>query len=205
MKLSKASPETLKAAARIVAEGGVIAYPTDTVYGLGCDPFNEHALMRLLEIKQGRQKPFPVLAASKEEVKKIVAWNEAADRLAQMFWPGQLTIVLRLRVTLPRSLTGGGDTLAVRVPGSPLALRLLALCKGLLVGTSANLPDAKPPATAEEVAQSLGDRVDLIVDGGETPIKVASTVVDVSTGKLILVREGAVKRSLLYGVFEGRV
>lgn len=205
LRILKAELETLRLAAKIVTRGGIIGYPTDTVYGLGCDPFNRLALQKLLEIKLGREKPFPMLAFSKDKVKEIAVWNNSADRVTQKFWPGQLTIVLKLKIKFPQELTGGGSTLAVRVPNNPTTLTLLDLCNGLLVGTSANLSNATPCFTAHEVDRTLGDKVDLIVDGGESLTQTPSTIIDLSNGKFRLIREGSIKSSLLLDVVKGRL
>lgn len=113
--------------------------------------------------------------------------------MSKKFWPGQLTIILGLKVQFPKTLTMGYKSLAVRVPDNPITLKLLEFCKGFLVGTSANLPNSRPCLTAEDVAKTLGDKVDFIIDGGEVLIKIPSTIIDLSKGEYKIIREGAIK------------
>jgi L-threonylcarbamoyladenylate synthase len=187
--------EGLLAASEAVAEGGVIGYPTDTVYGLGCNPFNHHAINRVIRAKGDRSKPLPVLAKSVRDAELIVDFTINARRLAAMFWPGPLTMVLRAK-TRDCSILAPRGTIGVRSPGHTLCLNLLGMCSGLLVGTSANKTGHAPATTAREVIQAFDDEIDLVVDGGKSILGVASTVVDLSNDFLLL-REGPISREEL--------
>ncbi|WP_455367438.1 L-threonylcarbamoyladenylate synthase [[Eubacterium] cellulosolvens] len=196
MILLKSSVETLRIAAKIISEGGIIIYPTDTVYGLGCDPFNQIALKRILKIKKGRRKPFPILVATKKDAMNIVQWNDWAEKLTSRFWPGQLTIILKSLSVFPPEVTAGGDSLAVRVPNNMTTQGLLRLCQGLLIGTSANPSGLQPCTTAQDAAVTLGDQVDLIIDGGTATTTTPSTVIDLSNNFKII-REGVIAPALI--------
>jgi len=189
----KADLEGLSAAASVVATGGVICYPTDTVYGLGCNPFNPNAVQRIMQAKGDRTKPMPVLVRSPNDAEKLAILSSRARKLAQKFWPGPLTIVAPAKPHLPAMLAPEG-TVGVRAPNHPVCLHLLGLCSGFLVGTSANLTGRGPATSALEVESQLGDRVDLILDGGRSPLGVPSTVVDMSRGRAVLLREGPISR-----------
>jgi len=179
----------------VISRGGVIAYPTDTFYGLGVDPKNPVALKRLYEIK-GRKvdQPILLLIAKAEDVKK---WTEeinpASEHLMEKFWPGPLTLVFKARTDVLRELTAGTGTIGLRVPGNEVTRSLLDFLGIALTGTSANVSGGSSPQTAEDAAASLGDTVDLILDGGRTAGGRPSTVVDVSTGQPSVLREGALR------------
>ena len=193
-RVVKADLDGLAVAADTVAKGGLICYPTDTVYGLGCDPFNESAVGKTIAAKGKRTKAMPVLVKSVRDAEHLVSFSQAAKRLADVYWPGPLTIVLPTRRQVPSILAREG-TLGVRSPKHQICQQLLGLCAGCLVGTSANLT-GKPPATSvREIMNQLGDRVDVILDGGRSPIGVASTVVDLTGDHLRVVREGPISNA----------
>jgi L-threonylcarbamoyladenylate synthase len=190
----KADLEGLAAAAEVVARGGLICYPTDTVYGLGCDPLNSAAVERAITAKSSRTKAMPVLVKSQDDAERLVYFSRTSEKLAARYWPGPLTIVLPARDHVPSNLAPQ-RTLGVRSPKHAICQQLLGLCSGYLVGTSANLT-GKPPATApEEITSELRDRVDIIIDGSRSPIGVASTVVDLTKDHLHIVREGPISRA----------
>lgn len=193
MKILKASATAVKKAAQIVARGGVIVYPTDTVYGLGCNSFNEDAVKRIFRIKGERTKPLPILASDAKEVERIAHTTERALKLAEKFWPGPLTMVLPKKASLPSIVTCDLDSVAVRVPNHKVALELIRLSGGLLVGTSANKTGKKPPQTATDAAKQIGEEVDLIIDDGPTPIGASSTIIDLTQEKLKILRQGPIK------------
>lgn len=193
MKIIKATKVAIQTAAQIVEEGGVIVYPTDTVYGLGCDPFNEEAVKRIFKIKSERNKPLPILASDVREIEKIAQVTEKHLRLVQRFWPGPLTVVLPKKPTLPNAVTVNLYSVAVRVPNNDIAIELIHLSGGLLVGTSANKSGKKPPQTALEAAEQIGEEVDLILDGGATPIGASSTILDLTGERPRILRQGPIK------------
>jgi L-threonylcarbamoyladenylate synthase len=193
MKILKASATAVKKAAQIIAEGGVIVYPTDTVYGLGCNPFDEDAVKRIFRIKGERTKPLPILASDVKEIENIAHTTDKALKFAEKFWPGPLTMILLKKPSLPSLVTRDLDSVAVRVPNHKVALELIRTSGGLLVGTSANRTGKKPPRTAQEAAKQIGEEADLIIDDGPTPIGASSTIIDLTREKLEIVRQGPIK------------
>jgi L-threonylcarbamoyladenylate synthase len=190
VRILKADPEGLKAAADSISLGKLICYPTDTVYGLGCDPFNVTALGALVRAKGNRTKPLPILVGGLDDAEKLGSVSDKAKLLAEQFWPGPLTIILPSKRQIPILIAPQG-TVGVRSPDDAICLSLLALCGGALVGTSANLSGKAPATSASEAADQLGDHVDVVLDGGKSKHRVASTVVDL-TGDLIILRKGPI-------------
>ena len=198
MKVIRCAESGIKKAAEAVRRGAVIVYPTDTVYGIGCDPYNVKAVRRVIEIKMREQKPFPVLCSSLENAKRLVRLNRKSQRLAQKFWPGPLTIVAEIiDQKLPKVLTFGSKMLGVRVPNHEFTLQLIELSGGFLVGTSANKAGLKSPTSAEEVKSVLSSEYDILLDGGETPLKAESTVIEVYNDNVKLLREKAISKEAL--------
>jgi len=192
MRILRASRDNLLTASRIVRSGGLIVYPTDTVYGLGCDPFNVTAVKRVFRVKGERGKPLPILASSIDHVEKIASLSPKAEKIARWFWPGPLTLIVPKKPILPEVVTCNLNSVGVRVPNHAVALRLINLSNGLLVGTSANKTGEKPPQTAHEAARQLGEEVDAILDGGSTTLGVSSTIVDLTPKKPRILREGPI-------------
>jgi L-threonylcarbamoyladenylate synthase len=194
IKIDPAHPEHAFSRCKdVISRGGVIAYPTDTFYGLGTDPKNPVAVKRLYEIK-GRKADQPILLLIKkaEDVKEWAAEiNPASENFMKKFWPGPLTLVFKAGADVLRELTAGTGTIGLRVPGNELTRSLLDFLGIALTGTSANVSGRPNPQTAEEAAASVGDKVDLILDGGKTAGGKPSTVVDVSTDRPRVLREGA--------------
>ncbi len=187
-------PELVEAAVRVLREGGVIVYPTETLYGLGADALREPAVRRVFEIK-GRpaRQPIPIIIAEEGMLDRVAASvPDVARELAAVFWPGPLTLVLRARPELPRVLLGGGDTVGVRVSGSRLCRELSRLLDGPITATSANVSGGSDLRTAEEVAKVLGDKVDLILDAGPARTDRPSTIVDCTGRVPRVLREGAI-------------
>lgn len=210
VKVDLAHPETAFSRCRdVISSGGIIAYPTDTFYGLGADPSNAAAVKRLFNIK-GRTPDKPVLLLIKD-AGEVAEWAEEitslAAQLMRTHWPGPLTLVFKARGTVLRELTAGTDTIGLRVPGSELTRELLAYLGTALTGTSANASGGPNAQTAGEAEQSVGDAVDLILDGGMTTGGMPSTVVDVSAGMPKVIRQGAIpfqKLHFLIPVCPGR-
>ena len=184
--------ESLFEAVHVIMDGGLVAYPTDTVYGIGCNPFNREALVRIYKLKKRLDKPVPILCSNIDHVKELVTLGVQGLKLAARYWPGPLTIVAEIKSkdlvipAVPRL-----ESLGVRIPNHLIALRLIELSGGKLVGTSANRSASKPPTTADEVLATLGSDFDILLDAGPTPLKEESTVVDITYGKLRILREGA--------------
>ena len=193
MEIVEASEENIRKAAVIIRLGGVVIYPTDTVYGLGCDPANVDATRRICEIKGRADKPLPLACSDLETARRIVEFNPIAERLAERFWPGPLTMVLPARVDYPIWVTHGARTLGVRVPDHQVARRLAKLSGGVIVSTSANKSGDPPPKTAQEAAEQIGEEVDLILDAGPAPLRQPSTVIDLSGDELWIIRPGPIR------------
>jgi L-threonylcarbamoyladenylate synthase len=195
VRILRADPEGFKEAAAAVSDGKLVCYPTDTVYGLGCDPFNLEALEALNHAKGDRTKPLPILVTGLDEAEKLGRVSGKAKLLAEEFWPGPLTIILPSKDRIPVLVAPKG-TIGVRSPNNAICLNLLTLCGGTLVGTSANLSGQAPAISANEAASQLGNHVDVILDGGKSRLGIASTVVDVSGG-LIVLRKGPISKEEL--------
>ena len=188
LKFTKGS---IPKAASTVRSGGLLVYPTDTVYGLGCDPFSKDSVDRLFEAKRRDSKPVPVLCDSFESAVELVDLGPRGMTLAKEEWPGALTIVAPLRRGMPPPLHQNTGSLGVRVPGDPLCRELISACGGWLTGTSANVSGRGSSRSVSDAISQLGDSVDLYLDGGAST-GVESTVVSVSGGKLIVLRQGRV-------------
>lgn len=184
------SPEVIDEVVKIIREGGVVVIPTDTVYGLAADPFNDEALERVFRVKErSRGSPVPLLAGESHHALLIAEEDPRLWRLALRFWPGSLTVVLKPRSDAPKAFREWGQV-GVRVPDCPLCREVARRVGGLIVGTSANISGRESPVTVQEAMYQLGDRVDLYVDAGPTPIGKSSTVVDIRGPEPRLVREG---------------
>lgn len=173
-------------------------YPTDTVYGLGCDPFNVETVKRVFRVKGKRKKPLPILASDIEHTEKIAYLSENARKIADRFWPGPLMIIVPKKPTLPNIVTCNSGSVGVRVPKHDLTIQFISLSNGLLVGTSANKTGKKPALTASEAAEQLGREVDVILDVGPTSLGVPSTVIDLTSEKPRILRKGPVSSKDIY-------
>jgi L-threonylcarbamoyladenylate synthase len=196
-RLVAADPEAIAEAARILAAGGLVAFPTETVYGLGADATNGAAIARLYAAK-GRPSFNPLIAhvADLPAARRLAVFNAAAEKLAAAFWPGPLTLVLKRRAECPVAdlATAGLDSIAVRVPNHPVARDILIKLGRPIVAPSANQSGHVSPTTATHVLKDLGGRIDLIVDGGPAAVGVESTIIACLDQPLLL-RPGGVPRS----------
>jgi L-threonylcarbamoyladenylate synthase len=177
---------------QILKRGGVIAFPTDTVYGLGADAFNTDAVGRIYDIKKRPiHLPLPLLIGDIKQLDILAEpLSEIALFLAKHFWPGGLTLVLPKAANLPGYL--GNTSIAVRVPAHPVCLALIQGINNPIIGTSANVSGEPSALTAGEVKQQLGNEVDLVINGGRCPGGGESTVVDVTGGEVVIVRQGII-------------
>lgn len=184
--------------------GGIVALPTDTVYGLVAVAADRAAVERVYEVKaRDPKQPLPLFVASVEQAELIADVDDVARRLMQWFWPGALTIVLRKKPAYETRAAAGGDTIGVRVPGDPV-LRELASQAGPLTGTSANVAGREECHTATDVRAQLGDAVDLIVDAPIDATGRPSTIVDCTEpGRVRVLREGAIGRDALLEALAG--
>jgi L-threonylcarbamoyladenylate synthase len=180
-------------AVRKLKEGGVVAFPTDTLYALGADATNPNAIERVFGIK-GREagKPLPLFVSGGEMARRYARLTPDAEALVRRYWPGALTLVLERRPGFESAALAGGDTMALRAPDHQVALALVEGLDRPVTGTSANLAGGPDPVTAGDVIEALGDRVDLVLDGGACPRGQPSTIVDCTSSPPRVLREGAI-------------
>ena len=197
--IATTDPEAIEKAVQLLKAGGLVAFPTDTVYGVGAYAFLPQAVERIYHVK-GRplNKPIPLLLNSAESLPQVArdiapeAWL-----LTKKFWPGALTLVLHRKPVVPDIVTGSGSTVALRVPDHAFTLRLIEAVGAPLATTSANLTGHPDPQTAQEVVEYLEGRIDLVLDGGRCPGGIPSTVMDLTETPPAIVRPGAISREEL--------
>ena len=190
-------------ASEAISNGGVIAFRTDTFYGLGANPFNRAAVTRIRELK-GRDdnKPILLLISDPDQVERLIsARSDEFNIAARRFWPGPLTIIGAAVAALPEEITSGTGTVGVRLPADENVRELVRECGGVLTATSANPAGSEPARSAAEVAEYFPRGLDLIVDGGEVSATEPSTVLDVSSSPSRVVREGAISQSVIDQLF----
>lgn len=199
------SSDLIEACLERLRRGELLAGPTDTTYGLFCDPFLPEGLDRIAALKgRDKDRPIPLLVADRLQAARLAETiPPLAARLMEAFWPGGLTIVVPASSDLPKPVTGGTGTVGLRQPDSPYLLGLMEALGGPLTGTSANRTGMAPSASAAEVLSSLGNDVDAIVDGGVADKREGSTVVEVSAEGLFVLREGVVALDNLDSVARG--
>jgi L-threonylcarbamoyladenylate synthase len=185
-------PSELEEAVALLKAGKLVAFPTDTVYGVGADVFNEDAVRSIFAAKKRDiNKPLQILIAQKSDLQAITRdQSEILERLASEFWPGPLTLVMLAREDFPRQVRCNRDTIGVRMPANLVALKLIEAFGVPLAATSANISGFSDPVNAREVMEYLGNEVDLILDGGTTPGSIPSTVLDISVHPPVVLREG---------------
>lgn len=200
--------ETRARAARIISDGGIIAFRTDTFYGLGVDPFNQQAIARLKELK-GREahKPILVIISDVSEIEKFYnGRTKLFDEISARYWPGALTIVARANAGVPNDLTAGTQTIGVRLPLDETVREFVRACGKALTATSANRAGESPARNAREVEAAFNDEVDLIIDDGAACTDKPSTVLALNAeGKKesgVLIREGVITRDELQKTFK---
>jgi L-threonylcarbamoyladenylate synthase len=190
----------------MLQNGGIIAYPTDTSYGLGADPFNVSAIERIFAIKgRAETKPILLLVDSLAGAERVIRRTDIFYRVAEKFWPGPLTIVTFADPALPSKVTAGTNTIGVRWPVAPFATTLVSRFGKPITATSANRSGLTSAVTADEVCRQLGDSVDALVDGGALPSAGGSTLLDLSVDPPVLLREGPVPFETLAEFFDGRI
>ena len=193
--------EGIEQAAEIIRKGGVIAYPTESFYGLGVHPARKDAVDLLFQIKRRqKEQPFLILIPFIEALDSLVSHVPPTARaLMDAFWPGGLTLVFDASDRVPQGITAGTEKIGIRLSSHPVAASLARAVGGPITGTSANLSGEPPCRSAQEVLAQLGERVDMILDGGITTGKSASTVLDVSVTPPRILREGLVSREKIQG------
>ena len=195
MKIS-CKDEDIQKAASAISDGAVIVFPTDTVYGLGCNPYNYNSVLSLYEIKKREKtKPFPVIGYSKEELEKIAEFNTLEEKIAETFWPGAITLILKVKDKEIQKSLSLGEKIAVRVPNNKCALALLKECK-LLVGTSANVSGDRPFNDPKECTENLTG-YDLFIDGGIISSEGESTIVEIENNNVKILRKGSISEEMI--------
>jgi L-threonylcarbamoyladenylate synthase len=193
-------PEAINKAANVLLNNGVIAFPTDTVYGIACLAFNSDAIERIFSIKgRDSNKALPILIGNLEQLGLIaMPINEKAQKLAKEFWPGALTIIVMRKPTLPENLSPF-PTVGIRMPKHIWLIKLMEKV-GPLATTSANLSGQIEARNSMEVAEALSNKIDLIIDGGQSPLTLPSTVVDCSGAEIKILREGPITSEEIYNL-----
>ena len=196
--------EDLEAVVELLKEGNVVAFPTDTVYGLGVIYENEEALEALKEAKgRPENKPIPTMVASLEQIETIAEVDDRARKLVNAFMPGAFTIILKKKDTLPDYITNGFDTVGIRMPDDPFVLEMIEKCEKPLLVTSANLSGEETGVNDEQVLSQLDGRIDAIVLG-EAGGKVASTIVDMSKEEINIIRSGPIDEETILNTLKQR-
>lgn len=198
---AKQLADLLKESANCLASGGLVAFPTETVYGLGADASNPTAARRIYEAK-GRPSDNPLIVhiADIGDMEELAYVNEKAKILAHAFWPGPLTIILPKKDMIPRETTGGLDTVAIRMPSHPAALSLIRESGVYVAAPSANLSGRPSPTTAAHVLEDMDGRIEYIIDGGPVGIGIESTIVDVTGEYPVILRPGFITKQMLFEI-----
>ncbi len=187
IKINPRKPETamIKKAAGIIKKGGLVAFPTETVYGLGADYLDKDAVRKLYKVKnRPAGKPFTAHIADIKALKKLSCEiSGPAKKLIKIFWPGPLTLIVS---------AGNGEKIGVRMPANKAALDFISACETPIAAPSANISGNKPPVTADEVLSELGGKIEAVLDGGRTEIGIESTIVDLTTAPYKMLRIGAI-------------
>ena len=188
----------IRKAIRLLKQGELIVYPTDTLYGLGADIFNEEAIKKVYEVKKRPfDLPLSIAIASVDEINEYAYMNEIAYKIAHEFLPGAITIILKKRKVIPDIIAK--EKIGIRIPANEIALKI---AKELpITATSANIHGKNPPKEIKEAKEQLGNKIALYIDGGKLPGK-PSTIVDVSEGKIKIIREGAIRRGEIWKIMK---
>jgi L-threonylcarbamoyladenylate synthase len=196
MNITKADRESIQQAAEIIKRGGLVAFPTETVYGLGADGLNPIAVAKIFEAKKRPAfNPLILHIADKSWLKRFSGIeNEKVERLINKFWPGPLTLVLPKTEIVPDIVTSGNPTVAVRMPNHPVALQLIEASETPIAAPSANKFGHLSPTEASHVAKYLGDKVDMILDGGKCSVGVESTIIQLYENEIYLLRPGGLSK-----------
>jgi len=189
----KCNKEGIGKASKIIKSGGIVVFPTDTVYGIGCNPYNKEAIQKIYKIKSREiSKSLPILAFSKDVAAKIVEFDKNSEKIAQKIWPGPLTLILKLTDEKLKASLNADNKIAIRVPKHQCTLGLLEKCN-FVIGTSANISGTGPFRNPEECYQNIHD-FDLFLDGGTITSDGESTIIEFEEGKLKIHREGILTR-----------
>lgn len=213
MKIFQVSPENFKnnyldQSITLLQKGEVIAFPTDTLYGVGVDYSNEDAVKKLYRVKsRPAELPLTLLGSDKDMIiPYVLDWNPLAEKLSEQFWPGALTIILKKSFKVPDFVVSGLDTVGIRVPEHPIILKILEEYGKPIATSSANLSGNASSTTGRYVAEELFDtELSLLLDSGKTPQEEQSTIIDLSGDTPIIIREGLIKEDALRSCLEGYI
>ena len=192
-KILKPTEENLKMSADLIRAGELVAFPTETVYGLGANGLNSDACKKIYIAKNRPQdKPLTLHVASLEQVEQVAEISERAKKLFEKFCPGPLTIILQKKKSVPDFVTCGLNSVGIRFPNNEIALKFIELSGCPIAAPSANISGENPPKTAEEVYKNLNGRIKFILDGGECQFGISSTIIDMSKDVPKILRQGAI-------------
>ena len=195
----KCDSEGIDIAITSIKRGGIVVFPTDTVYGIGCDPYNQNSIKSIYQIKnRNPSKLFPILGLSKKELSEIAFFDERANKIAEKYWPGEITLVLKLKDEKLKKTLKLDEKIAVRVPNNACILSILKECK-LIIGTSANISDSKSFRDPEECIRNISG-YDLFVDGGIISSKGESTVIEIDK-EINVLRKGNISEEEIRKIF----
>ena len=199
LKVDPNTEDVFTKARKVLLAGGVIAFPTDTFYGLGVDPFNREAVNKVFELKgREKNKPLILLISSRVQLETMVKEiTPAHSALIQKFWPGPLTLLFKPSSVIPENVLAGSNRIGIRQPGNTMTRNLISTLGQTVTAPSANLSGESPPITAKQVQKSFGNQVDLIIDGGTCQGGKSSTLVDAVEMPVRLVRQGAITFSAI--------
>lgn len=202
--LTLEEPRALERAITTIQHGGVIAFPTDTVYGLGASLAHPDALERIFTIKgRDRERTLPVLLASPSNLSMVTGGVSPVLReMAGLFWPGPLTIALPALETLPEQVVASDNTVGVRVPDHSVALTIAQRCGGAIAATSANISGEPPACRGDQINHTLAGRIDLVLDGGIAPCGLPSSVIRSEGDTIVVIREGAIPAATLLAAWD---
>ncbi|QGJ68500.1 L-threonylcarbamoyladenylate synthase [Planctomycetales bacterium 10988] len=204
LEVNEHSESELRRAAELLQQGELVAFPTETVYGLGANAYSEEAVAKIFQAK-GRPSNNPLIVhiSSIEKARSLTTgWNERASRLAEAFWPGPLTMILPKHPAIPDIVTAGGMTVGLRMPQHPVALKLLKISGLPLAAPSANLSNQLSPTQVEHVSRGLAGKIPLILDGGACQKGIESTVVDLSSATWRVLRPGSITNAMIKEVLQ---
>lgn len=208
LKINPDYPEKEKIikAAEFIKKGKVVAFPTETVYGLGVNGLNTDAIKLLFEVKKRpKDKPITLLISDFNELERITKdIPQQAFKVIDKFWPGALTIILFAKDLVPEIICGKGATIGIRMPDNKIAHSLIESAQTPITGTSANISDEKPPTTSQQVIRGLKDKIDLIIDGGKTTLGIPSTILDLTSKTPTIIRQGTVTSKELLKVLNSK-
>ncbi|MGL6099751.1 MAG: L-threonylcarbamoyladenylate synthase [Fusobacteriaceae bacterium] len=201
----KASGTDYKKIGKFLGIDNLIVYPTDTVYGVGARMESENAIKKIYEAKsRDFTSPLIALVSSRDIVFEIASLDdnkqEPAKKLMEKFWPGGLTIIFKKKANIPEIMVSGGDTVGIRMPNHPVALKVIESAGGVLPTTSANISGQPTPKSYTDISQEFKERVDIIIDGGVCPIGTESTIIDMSGEKIKILRAGAITKEEIEAV-----